>query len=65
MELCRLEPAMVAPALGKVLRKLYSGLGAGASSGYPILDPAGIKTFAEWFSVHLSNFGFSWSWSDW
>lgn len=63
MELCRLSPSTVAPALGKCVRKLYAGLGSDAAS--PTLDPEGVRRFAEWFSVHLSNFGFMWGWADW
>lgn len=68
MELCRLSPSTVAPALGKCVRRLYAGLGADADvvgEGTPVLDPEGIRRFAEWFSVHLSNFGFMWGWADW
>ncbi|GAA5864299.1 hypothetical protein JCM1840_006735 [Sporobolomyces johnsonii] len=66
-ELCRLSPSTVAPSLGKCLRKLYASLGNDdtGAPGAPVLDAAGIKRFAEWFSVHLSNFGFMWGWADW
>ncbi|GAA5965784.1 hypothetical protein JCM3765_007346 [Sporobolomyces pararoseus] len=68
-ELCRLSPQTIAPSLGKSVRKLYSLLGndsgKGGKIGSPVLDPSGIKRFSEWFSVHLSNFGFMWSWGDW
>lgn len=64
-ELCRASPQTVAPALGKCVRRLYGGLGGEVSDGYPILDPEGVKRFAEWFSVHLSNFSFAWGWQDW
>ncbi|CEQ40467.1 SPOSA6832_02087, partial [Sporobolomyces salmonicolor] len=66
-ELCRLSPSTVAPSLGKCLRKLYASLGNDDTGvpGAPVLDAAGIKRFAEWFSVHLSNFGFMWGWADW
>ncbi|ORY91755.1 MIF4G like-domain-containing protein [Leucosporidium creatinivorum] len=64
-ELCRLSPGTVAPALGKCVRRLYAGLGSDSDGGNPVLDPEGIRRFAEWFSVHLSNFGFMWGWADW
>lgn len=65
-ELCRTSPNTIAPALGRCVRRLYGGLGTDVEAGSPIiLDPEGIKRFAEWFATHLSNFGFAWSWSDW
>ncbi|KNZ45371.1 hypothetical protein VP01_819g2 [Puccinia sorghi] len=65
VELCRLSPSTVAPALGKSVRRLYGGLGeVGADSVTIRLEPEGIRRFAEWFGVHLSNFGFLWAWKD-
>ncbi|KAG0150049.1 hypothetical protein CROQUDRAFT_652715 [Cronartium quercuum f. sp. fusiforme G11] len=57
-ELCRLSPATVAPALGKAMRRLFGNLP-------DVLEPEGIRRFADWFAVHLSNFGFLWVWKDW
>ncbi|WAR62696.1 hypothetical protein PtB15_15B283 [Puccinia triticina] len=66
VELCRLSPSTVAPALGKSVRRLYGGLGeVGADAVTVRLEPEGIRRFAEWFGVHLSNFGFLWAWKDW
>lgn len=68
-ELCRLSPQTIAPSLGKSVRKLYASLGndsgSGGKIGAPVLDPSGVKRFADWFAVHLSNFGFMWGWGDW
>ncbi|KAK4055782.1 Nuclear cap-binding protein subunit 1 [Microbotryomycetes sp. JL201] len=65
-ELCRLSPSTVAPALGKCVRRVYKCLGEKSGSpGFPSLDAEGMRRFAEWFSVHLSNFGFQWPWKDW
>ncbi|GAA5821849.1 hypothetical protein JCM11251_004742 [Rhodosporidiobolus azoricus] len=71
-ELCRISPQTVAPALGKCVRKLYAGLGVNARQkeeegaiGTPVLEAEGIRRFADWFSVHLSNYGFMWGWADW
>lgn len=64
-ELCRASPQTVAPALGKCVRRLYGGLGGELADGYPLLDPEGVRRFAEWFAVHLSNFSFAWGWADW
>ncbi|KAF7354888.1 Nuclear cap-binding protein subunit 1 [Mycena sanguinolenta] len=57
-ELCKLSPSTVGPAVGKSIRKLYSNLGEG-------LDVEVARRFAEWFAVHMSNFGFQWVWKEW
>ncbi|KAK4700512.1 nuclear cap-binding protein subunit 1, partial [Phenoliferia sp. Uapishka_3] len=62
-ELCRLSPQTIAPSLGKCVRKLYAALGQ-HDTGL-MVDPEELRRFAEWFSVHLSNFGFMWGWGDW
>ncbi|KAI0318093.1 MIF4G like-domain-containing protein [Amylostereum chailletii] len=50
-ELAKLSPQTVGPAVGKSIRKLYSYLQDG-------LDPDISRRFSEWFSLHMSNFGF-------
>ena len=57
-ELCKLSPPTVGPAVGKSIRKLYGFLGDG-------LDVEVGHRFAEWFSVHMSNFNFQWVWKEW
>ncbi|KAJ7067892.1 MIF4G like-domain-containing protein [Mycena amicta] len=57
-ELCKLSPSTAGPAVGKSIRKLYSQLGDG-------LDVEISRRFAEWFSVHMSNFNFGWVWKEW
>ncbi|KAI0052632.1 cap binding protein 80-PB [Auriscalpium vulgare] len=57
-ELCKLSPQTVGPAVGKSIRKLYSYLADG-------LDVEVGRRFAEWFAVHMSNFGFQWVWKEW
>ncbi|GAA5986795.1 hypothetical protein JCM10908_000901 [Rhodotorula pacifica] len=67
-ELCRISPTTVAPSLGKSVRKLYAALGTSGedeSAGAPVLDAEGVRRFADWFAVHLSNYGFMWGWNDW
>lgn len=67
-ELCKISPQTVAPALGKCIRKLYAGLGAAAAPAGESkisLGPEQTRRFAEWFAVHLSNFGFHWRWPEW
>ncbi|KJA21655.1 hypothetical protein HYPSUDRAFT_165386 [Hypholoma sublateritium FD-334 SS-4] len=57
-ELCKLSPSTVGPAVGKSIRKLYTSLSDG-------LDVEAARRFAEWFAVHMSNFGFQWVWKEW
>ncbi|KZS92618.1 hypothetical protein SISNIDRAFT_412320 [Sistotremastrum niveocremeum HHB9708] len=57
-ELCKLSPSTVGPAVGKSFRKLYSQLGDG-------FDVELVRRYAEWFAVHMSNFGFQWVWKEW
>ncbi|KDQ07778.1 hypothetical protein BOTBODRAFT_70220 [Botryobasidium botryosum FD-172 SS1] len=57
-ELCKASPQTVGPAVGKSFRKLYSLLGEG-------LDVEVARRFSEWFSSHMSNFGFNWVWREW
>ncbi|KAF8803946.1 hypothetical protein BYT27DRAFT_6725890 [Phlegmacium glaucopus] len=57
-ELCKLSPSTVGPAVGKSIRKLYNSLSEG-------LDVEAARRFAEWFAVHMSNFGFQWVWKEW
>ncbi|KAG6849316.1 hypothetical protein H0H93_009457, partial [Arthromyces matolae] len=57
-ELCKLSPSTVGPAVGKSIRKLYGLLLEG-------LDVEAARRFAEWFSIHMSNFGFQWVWKEW
>jgi len=66
-ELCKVSPQTVAPSLGKCIRKLFSGLGEEQTSGSDVisLNAEGVRRYAEWFSVHLSNFGFHWRWPEW
>jgi hypothetical protein len=67
VELCKISPGTVAPAMGKCVRRLYAGLGAAADDPTaPVrLDAEGVRRFGEWFSAHLSNFNFSWRWPEW
>lgn len=68
-ELCRISPQTIAPSLGKSIRKLYAALGtdrdAAEESVGPVLDAEGVRRLADWFSIHLSNYGFMWGWNDW
>lgn len=57
-ELCKLSPQTVGPAVGKSIRRLYGYLADG-------LDVEIARRFAEWFAIHMSNFGFQWVWKEW
>ena len=58
VELCKLSPPTIGPAVGKSIRKLYNAFSDG-------LDLEAGRRFAEWFAVHMSNFGFQWVWKEW
>jgi nuclear cap-binding protein subunit 1 len=58
-ELCKLSPNTVAPPVGRAVRRLFGMMG---SDG---LDVEVVGRVAEWFAVHLSNFGFQWMWKEW
>ncbi|GAA98165.1 hypothetical protein E5Q_04848 [Mixia osmundae IAM 14324] len=65
VEMCILAPALVAPPIGKCVRKLFNSLGAQDASSALSLDAEGVRRFALWFSQHVSNFNFQWKWADW
>jgi nuclear cap-binding protein subunit 1 len=56
-EACKLAPAAIAPSLGRAIRYLYRN--------NPRLDLELSYRFVDWFSHHLSNFGFTWKWAEW
>ncbi|SPQ21091.1 b0dd4828-1991-4e1c-8633-691e9e359460 [Thermothielavioides terrestris] len=56
-EACKLAPAAIAPSLGRAIRFLYRNS--------PRLDLELANRFIDWFSHHLSNFGFTWKWTEW
>ena len=56
-EACKLAPAAIAPSLGRAIRFLYRNLHR--------LDLELENRFLDWFSHHLSNFGFTWKWTEW
>ncbi|GJN85925.1 cap binding protein [Purpureocillium lilacinum] len=56
-EACKLAPAAIAPSLGRAIRYLYRNS--------PRLDLELSYRFLDWFSHHLSNFGFTWKWAEW
>ena len=56
-ECCKIAPAAIAPSLGRAIRFLYRNLEG--------LDLDLACRFLDWFAHHLSNFGFTWKWSEW
>lgn len=56
-EACRIAPAAIAPSLGRAIRFLYR------STSHFDLELT--SRFTDWFSHHLSNFGFTWKWTEW
>ncbi|KFG78768.1 cap binding protein [Metarhizium anisopliae] len=56
-EACKLAPAAIAPSLGRAIRFLYRNT--------PRTDLELSYRFLDWFSHHLSNFGFTWKWAEW
>ncbi|KAG5921623.1 hypothetical protein E4U42_005781 [Claviceps africana] len=56
-EACKLAPAAIAPSLGRAIRYLYRNT--------PGIDLELSFRFLDWFSHHLSNFGFTWKWAEW
>ncbi|OAA40326.1 cap binding protein [Metarhizium rileyi] len=56
-EACKLGPAAIAPSLGRAIRFLYRNTRR--------TDLELSYRFLDWFSHHLSNFGFTWKWAEW
>ncbi|KAK0523219.1 Nuclear cap-binding protein subunit 1 [Tilletia horrida] len=52
-------PSTVAPVIGKTVRRFYAATQRGE------VDVEVMRRFSDWFSVHLSNFGFMWPWAEW
>lgn len=57
IEACKIAPAAIAPSLGRAIRYLYKNVDA--------MDLELEYRFMDWFSHHLSNFGFTWKWTEW
>lgn len=58
-EVVSITPGTIAPSLGRTIRTFYSAMATGD------LDVEVIHRFADWFSIHLSNFNFGWAWKEW
>jgi nuclear cap-binding protein subunit 1 len=56
-EACKIAPAAIAPSLGRAIRYLYRSVDS--------MDLELSYRFMDWFAHHLSNFGFTWKWTEW
>jgi nuclear cap-binding protein subunit 1 len=56
-ESCKLAPAAIAPSLGRAIRFVYRSIES--------MDLDLRSRFLDWFAHHLSNFGFTWKWTEW
>jgi nuclear cap-binding protein subunit 1 len=56
-ETCKVAPAAIAPSLGRAIRYLYKNVDS--------MDMELEYRFMDWFAHHLSNFGFTWKWTEW
>lgn len=56
-EACKIAPAAIAPSLGRAIRYMYRNVDR--------LDLEIVQRFLDWFAHHLSNFGFTWKWTEW
>lgn len=56
-EACSMAPKAVAPVFGRAVRFLYANIDT--------MDVELFYRFVDWFSHHLSNFGFTWKWNEW
>ncbi|KAI0471095.1 MIF4G like-domain-containing protein [Xylariaceae sp. FL0804] len=56
-EACKIAPAAIAPSLGRAIRHSYQNTHR--------LDLELSYRFLDWFTHHLSNFGFMWKWIEW
>lgn len=56
-EACKIAPAAIAPSLGRAIRFLYRNVDC--------MDLELSYRFMDWFAHHLSNFGFTWKWTEW
>ncbi|KAG0223717.1 armadillo-type protein [Mortierella sp. GBAus27b] len=57
VEICKAFPDSFPGALAEAIKRLYNRL--------PSMDIECAHRFWTWFSQHLSNFGYLWTWAEW
>ncbi|CAN8072829.1 unnamed protein product [Agarophyton chilense] len=57
VDLCRVKETRLPTNLLTAVNTMFQEAGD--------MDPESFDRLTEWFSFHLSNFGYKWNWSDW